>query len=62
MEKSDWKVINWPDTEWVGDFCASVKCPDCGKFIYVDSEEPKICDCGSEYIFRVTLEKRECKK
>lgn len=49
------EVFPHPETEWTGDFCASVKCPECGKFVQVDDEEYHTCECGLPMRYMVYL-------
>jgi hypothetical protein len=57
-EYSETVVREWPEDEWMGDFCAGFKCPNCGEYLYVTNEEFSVCDCGLALRFRVELIKR----
>lgn len=58
------KEVYEGETEWTGDFCASITCPNCGhKYVYVDNEEWHICDdCKVELKYQVRLIERILEK
>jgi ribosomal protein S27E len=48
----EWQVINWPKSEWEGDFCLAIYCPFCQNkaSIIVDAEDTRKCQvCNTEF-------------